>query len=92
MNRQDATTPRCQLRVGICIALHTAWYFIAPWFQSSIGHSDEAAWLPMFMFPSLVVGIVAGVATLIVWKRWLVGLFGLTLVVHIVVGMGFHPR
>lgn len=73
------------------IAAAIALWFIAPYFHGH-GHSDEAAWVQLFMIPTLVLCVLFGVLFAIFRKTTLSVLLILLLVAHLMVSLGFHPR
>ena len=75
----------------ITLTLHAAWYWIAPEIQLRRGHPDEAAWLPLILMPTAILGGLAGIAACILPKRATLIPFLLLCGVHIAVGLGFHP-
>lgn len=72
---------------GIIVAL-SLWFF-APCFH---GHSDEAAWVQMWMIPTLVLCVLFGGLFIFFRNRIVAILLLLTSVAHLCVALGFHPR
>ena len=72
-------------------ATHVSWFFIAPRIHERQGNSDEAAWLPLFLFPTLAIGFLIGIAFIARPRPRHAIAFLIVFVVHVGVGLGFHP-
>lgn len=71
---------------------HLAWSWGAPEIHERAGHSDEAAWLPLFMMPTGVVGLALGIVLVAKPTRVSALMFCVVFAFHLAVGPGFHPR
>jgi hypothetical protein len=67
-------------------------WIAAPALHASAGHANEAAWLPLFMAPTGLIGLI--VCTINVWRRStpLLVVAGVVWVIHVAIGVGLHPR
>ena len=76
---------------GGWLLLHLSWYWISPWLHSTWSHHDEAAWVGLFLLPTLVLGGLAGLIACIKPEKWTCGIFALLSLAHLMIGFGFHP-
>lgn len=67
-----------------------AW-IAAPVLHASAGRADEAAWVPLFMAPTGLIGII--LCTLNAWRRstLLLVVTGVVCAIHGAIGLGLHP-
>jgi len=80
-----------KINLTLIVAFILMW-IIAPYYHVYIGRIDEAAWVQAFMFPTLFMGIIIGSISIFARKRWLLYVMYLMLAMHIIIGIGFHPR
>jgi hypothetical protein len=51
------------------ILLAVALWSLAPWYQLRLGWSDSAAWVPLFMLPTSLLGCILGIV-IIIFPSW----------------------
>ena len=83
-------TPVTRILCLLWLALYVAWYWLSPLLQKSMGHFDEAAWLPLYLRPTLYCGIPVGLIAIARPQKLPLIVFGLISLAHLAVGFGIH--
>ena len=72
--------------------LYIVWCVGSSWLREQWRGQEVAAWMMFWFVPTMVAGAIAGLMALAVPNRWTFALFGLVSLIHIAVGLGFHPK
>jgi hypothetical protein len=76
----------------ISILLFVGLWLAAPHYHACANRPDEAAWVQMYMGLTSVVGVVVCLINFKVKNKRLLAAIYVVLLVHVIVGLGLHPR
>jgi hypothetical protein len=76
----------------IALVLFVTLWAMAPCYHEWAHHPDEAAWVRMFMAPSGLLGMVLCLINLKAKNKYLMAAIYVVLLIHILIGLGLHPR
>jgi hypothetical protein len=65
-------------------------WLMAPGIHRHAGHADGAAWVPLFMLPTGVIGLLVCGINLVVARRALLIAASVILMIHLAIGAGLQ--